>query len=141
MNEQLFKEPKATQLEKERKSARREGRITYDCFQAIFHNEAIECRCRIPLGKRYSVELEPVLSGYSGPNCPACDKYDEGPTFDSLGILVRYAQALRRHNIFDIDLLVGKTEKEILALRWLGPSAIENIKGALAKNGMSLKEN
>ena len=75
-----FREPKATQLDFMRAQARVDGRIAYDCFNAIFYGGVLRVKCQlghhIGTGGDGGLGLITVLSGKCGIGCHMCQNFD-----------------------------------------------------------------
>lgn len=75
------------------------------------------------------------------PTCPICER-EKAPKAEFLATLGAPARrAFERAGIFTLDKLSDFTEKEILALHGVGPSAIPKLKEALEKAGLTFKQN
>lgn len=77
LSEELFEEPKATELEKLREEKRQKQEITYDCFNAVYPRQGRRVLCRVghkinPLAKDGGIDLISVLAGRSGSTCRKC---------------------------------------------------------------------
>lgn len=74
------------------------------------------------------------------PTCPVCEK-ERKPKEGILSLLSAPARrALENQGITSLQLLSQYTEKEILKLHGIGPSAIPKLRQALEEEGLSFKE-
>jgi predicted RecB family nuclease len=74
------------------------------------------------------------------PTCPLCEK-ERAPKEGFLSALSAPARrALENAGIKTLKQLAGKSEKEILNLHGIGPSAIPKLKKSLKNEGFSFKE-
>lgn len=76
MNDNLFREPIATQLENKRNAKRGKRQITYDCWEAKVKGGHVYCKRGYSLGQHGTLSLEQVLNGGS---CEACHKCSYHP--------------------------------------------------------------
>jgi len=84
MYDELYEEPKATELENKRRKARREHRLTCDCWHAIYiSNGNVVCERRHKLvGRSMGMKLESVLAGKASIVCRTCRDYDNKPRYE-----------------------------------------------------------
>ncbi|WP_063564065.1 RNA polymerase alpha subunit C-terminal domain-containing protein [Paenibacillus sp. O199] len=74
------------------------------------------------------------------PTCPVCEK-ERKPKEGFLSLLSAPARrALENQGITTLQLLSQYTEKEILKLHGIGPSAMPKLRQALEEEGLSFKE-
>lgn len=74
------------------------------------------------------------------PTCPVCEK-ERKPKEGFLALLSAPARrALENQGITTLRLLSQYTEKEILKLHGIGPSAMPKLRQALEEEGFSFKE-
>lgn len=75
VNQEYFQKPMARDLERKREEARRQHRITYDCFHCILDAEdgMVYCRKKHQLG---NLSLKGILKGRSSPTCQRCPDYN-----------------------------------------------------------------
>ncbi|MFJ2045447.1 RNA polymerase alpha subunit C-terminal domain-containing protein [Paenibacillus taichungensis] len=74
------------------------------------------------------------------PTCPVCEKARK-PKEGFLSLLSAPARrALENQGITTLQLLSQYTEKEILKLHGIGPSAMPKLRQALEEEGLSFKE-
>lgn len=74
------------------------------------------------------------------PTCPVCEK-ERKPKEGILSLLSAPARrALENQGITSLQLLSQYTEKEILKLHGIGPSAMPKLRQALEEEGLSFKE-
>jgi len=64
----------------------------------------------------------------------------ESKALDQLSLSARTLNALHSSNIFSVDELIAKTEKELMAAKGLGAKAIKEIRKELGKLGIILKD-
>lgn len=75
------------------------------------------------------------------PTCPICEG-EKAPKAEFLATLSAPARrAFERVGILTLEKLSHFTEKEILTLHGVGPSAIPKLKEALEKAGLTLRKN
>lgn len=75
------------------------------------------------------------------PTCPICER-EKVPKAEFLATLGAPARrAFERAAILTLERLSHFTEKEILALHGVGPSAIPKLKEALEKAGLTFRKN
>lgn len=73
------------------------------------------------------------------PTCPVCEK-ERKPKEGILSLLSAPARrALENQGITSLQLLSQYTEKEILKLHGIGPSAMPKLRQALEEEGLSFK--
>lgn len=74
------------------------------------------------------------------PTCPVCEK-ERKPEEGFLALLSAPARrALENQGIITSQILSQYTEKEILKLHGIGPSAMPKLRQALEEEGLSFKE-
>ncbi|OAX50249.1 RNA polymerase alpha subunit C-terminal domain-containing protein [Paenibacillus sp. AD87] len=74
------------------------------------------------------------------PTCPVCEK-ERKPKEGFLSVLSAPARrALENQGITTLRLLSQYTEREILKLHGIGPSAMPKLRQALEEEGLSFKE-
>ncbi|SHN73120.1 hypothetical protein SAMN04487896_3143 [Paenibacillus sp. ov031] len=74
------------------------------------------------------------------PTCPVCEK-ERKPKEGILSLLSAPARrALENQGITTLQILSQYTEKEILKLHGIGPSAMPKLRQALEEEGLSFKE-
>lgn len=74
------------------------------------------------------------------PTCPVCER-EKTAKAEFLAVLSAPARrALERAGILTLETLSNCTEKEILALHGVGPSAIPNLKKALEEAGLRFRQ-
>ncbi|MDK8189164.1 RNA polymerase alpha subunit C-terminal domain-containing protein [Paenibacillus sp. UMB7766-LJ446] len=74
------------------------------------------------------------------PTCPVCEK-ERKPKEGFLALLSAPARrALENQGIITLQLLSQFTEKEILKLHGIGPSAMPKLRQALEEEGFSFKD-
>lgn len=74
------------------------------------------------------------------PTCPVCEK-ERKPKEGFLSLLSAPARrALENQGITTLQILSQYTEKEILKLHGIGPSAMPKLRQALEEEGLSFKE-
>lgn len=74
------------------------------------------------------------------PTCPTCEA-ERKPTDGFLALMSAPARrALENEGITTLQQLAEYTEKEILKLHGIGPSAIPKLRSALEEEGMSFKK-
>jgi hypothetical protein len=74
------------------------------------------------------------------PTCPVCER-EKSPKAEFLATLSAPARrAFEQAGILTLEKVSNYTEKEILALHGVGPSAIPNLKEALEKAGLRFKQ-
>jgi len=74
------------------------------------------------------------------PTCPVCEK-ERNPKEGFLALLSAPARrALENQGITTLQLLSQYTEKEILKLHGIGPSAMPKLRQALEDEGLTFKE-
>lgn len=74
------------------------------------------------------------------PTCPVCEK-ERKPKEGFLSLLSAPARrALENQGITSLQLLSQYSEKEILKLHGIGPSAMPKLRQALEEEGLSFKE-
>jgi predicted RecB family nuclease len=74
------------------------------------------------------------------PTCPLCEEARR-PSSGFLAVLGAPARrALEREGIDTLAKLAQRSERELLALHGLGPSAIPKLKQSLAAAGLALRE-
>jgi len=72
----LFKEPKATELEGMRNEARGKRRIIYDCLNAELDENGVSCPLH-RLNERNLVTSLQVMRGWTPSICQKCEDYRE----------------------------------------------------------------
>lgn len=82
MPDSFFEEPQASVLEAIREEKRKKkGRITFDCFNAIYPSKGSRVKCKLGLqmtttGAKGTMELAAVLAGRTGYLCRRCSHFE-----------------------------------------------------------------
>jgi hypothetical protein len=75
---ELFKDKQATELEHSRTAARKTGRTSYDCFNALVFGDKVRCRYGHVLGtaREGSLPFVTVVRGTHSAVCTGCKDYE-----------------------------------------------------------------